>query len=126
MNKLPVELQLHILAFTYLPQDKNLMNDIHSYFRFTKTTSNLFSDNNWLANDMGLFLNNNLPTLFFGYEKEYTDVLQRMYRLRKCKRSQLKKQLTRLEDRNPSIIYVKVVGGLMTCHERDSFLRQQL
>jgi hypothetical protein len=135
-NSLPNELQLHILGFTYLPQKKELIDDIQTFYRFTARTSDCYNrrwiiemqsilpeDANWLANDIGRFLNKNHPTLFYGYLPQYTDVLQRMYKLNNSSPSQLRKNIIQLEDQ-PAKVHIKVVSALMTCQERQHFINE--
>jgi len=135
-NKLPTEIQFYILGFTYLPQKKELIDDIQSFYRFMAKSSECYyrrwiiemqsstlEDKNWLANDIGRFLNSNHPTLFYGYLPQYTDVLQRLYKLETFSQKELRKQIIKLEDR-ASKTHIKVVGGLMNCQERQDFMNE--
>ena len=136
-DNLPNEIQLHILGFTYLPQKKELIDDIHTFYRFTTRTSDCYykrwivgmhsllpEDANWLANDIMRFLNNDHPTLYYGYLPRYTDVMQRMYKLQKCTPAELVNQIVKLENIESSKVHLKVVSALMSCQERQDFINE--
>lgn len=133
-SKLPNEIIGKILGFYYSPQPIVLMEDIRSFYDFhaeaskyyyrywiTVLNSALNEDRNWLLNDLILFLNDYIATMY-GYTKNYCSVINRLHGLEKKPILQVIKHIISLYDR-PVNIQIKVICGLLTPRERGVFLK---
>jgi len=90
IQKLPIDIILYIIPYTYNLQNKNLLNDIINY----KETRNLLldlyykywiievqsqdpeQDKNWLINDIIAYANNDKATMY-GYVDNFYNIFRR-------------------------------------------------
>jgi hypothetical protein len=93
IQRLPKDIQLYILQYTYQPQSKRLLNDIehytetkiilfdlyHDYWEFFQTDSEEYK--HWLMNDIIAYLNHQKPTTY-GYVYHFYTIFGRNNRLK--------------------------------------------
>ena len=92
IQSLPRETQCEILSYTHRPQTPALCSDIQSYHRVRNTLQNCYDNRHpntpetpiddsstaWLSNDIGRFLNNDVPTMY-GFQTFYLDIFRRLF-----------------------------------------------
>lgn len=133
MEKLPFELQLKILSYTYQPQSSSLCFDIKSYVETKRQllflyetcdfkNSDLLS---WMINDLIVYWNRFQPALYYGFHKDFIGLVRRherfcqsganayIYLLRNFKKNQR-------EDVDISR-EINFIWGLMLHEERQDF-----
>lgn len=89
IEKLPLDIVLKIIPYTYCLQNKDLLSDIKNYTE-TKTIltdyyynywivflqSQELQDKYWLINDIFAYANNYNPTMY-GYDEEFYNIFKR-------------------------------------------------
>lgn len=130
MNRLPKDVLMHIISYTYSPQPKKLINDIRSYnlinhvndfyykLWIVEWQEAMFEDRYWLINDLCFFLNDYAP--LDEYSAEYYQAFRRLYRFRNCSDEDLQKLIDKIWH-EPINRQINTVWGLMTVHERNMF-----
>ena len=91
INSLPLELMEVIRKYTYKPQPKSLLNQITKLYTFKKILYSTYTllynyeldsqpnaIENWIDNDITLYLNDDQGTMY-GYRETIYDVLSRNY-----------------------------------------------
>ena len=83
MNKLPKELLFKIMSYTYEIQDKSMLEDIRSFHESRQIIYAIYLEKwghskiehhaDWIINDIGIFMNDNIPSMF-GYCKKCKDI----------------------------------------------------
>jgi hypothetical protein len=89
-RKLPIELQMYILAYTTRPQSSELLTDIHSFIEVRTSTKKLYfdffishlrepppEDLNWIINDLWRFFNSDYPLLYYGLKPDVFKIFKR-------------------------------------------------
>jgi hypothetical protein len=89
--KLPMDIILHIIPYTYQLQNKVLLSDIKSYTETKTLLSNDYynywiiemqyaeegyEDKYWLLNDIFVYANNDNPTMY-GYDEHFYNIFKR-------------------------------------------------
>jgi hypothetical protein len=89
IDKLPLDLVLHIIPYTYCLQNKTLLHDIKNYAESKKILSNYYynywiifiqsqepQDKYWLVNDLFAYANNYNPSMY-GYVEQFYNIFKR-------------------------------------------------
>jgi len=94
-HQIPLDIMKNcIMPLTYSPQSKELCTDIQSCYnvkqrlykkyteKFPRLPSTLHGESaeDWLSNDLGRFLNNDVPTIH-GYQEFYINIYRRLFSL---------------------------------------------
>jgi hypothetical protein len=127
MKTLPIELIHYIRFMTYCPKPKELLYDIQNYNIVKSTLSTLYykrficdarmktpEDRNWLSNDIYMFINNKLPSIY-GYTKNVYDIFNRNPNL--STRTAINKYIIKLNNGCVDT-EINIVLGLLTPEER--------
>ena len=132
MNKLPTDIVLHIIPYTYQLQNKNLLDDI---IDFTRSKTILFElyhkywiigmqyhdpneDKYWLINDIHAYANNYKATMF-GYVNNFYSIFKRNRYLKTNEDIDI--YVSNLEKRDVSS-QINVFLGLLTIEERNDII----
>jgi len=130
IRRLPDDLIIRIIPYTYSFQPKELIHDINSYFYGKKMVTTIYcgmwfdsyEDNNdkyWLINDLFAFANDYNPTMF-GYKKSFYNIFSRNIML-KNNESKINNYVIRLEDSEVNK-QINIFWGLFTPEERSDFM----
>lgn len=138
IHKLPLDIVLYILPYTYKPQKKELLEDIRNYY---ETKNELFSlyhqlyiiengdvepeDKNWLENDLIAYTNDYVATMFGFVEKHY-NIFQRNIFLHGSSLEETKENIDRYVmglDSHQVTFSINIYLGLLKPNERDEFIR---
>jgi len=148
VSKLPKEIQLIILSYTYSPQPKYLINDIKHFLLSRELIQRMYyhyweiyfeyepeADQNWLDNDLVGYMNDNQATMR-GYTKKMYTILQRSFYIQHNLRKMCIDKITPSNEKMVKslvkcMIYPKksirssnnILWGLLTTEERDEFIR---
>ena len=90
IQRLPIDIILYIIPYTYNLQNKNLLNDIRNYTETRSLLMKLYyeywiidaesqdseEDTNWLINDIMLYTNNDKATMY-GYVDNFYNIFKR-------------------------------------------------
>lgn len=130
IQRLPIDIILHIIPYTYNLQNKNLLDDIINY-KETKTllldlyykhwiidVQEIGEDKNWLINDIFAYANNYNATMY-GYIDRFYNIFKRKIYLQT--KEQIDKYVYNLE-RKDAIIQINIFLGLLTIHERNELV----
>jgi hypothetical protein len=132
-KRCPFEITSYIMQYTYMPQNKNLLNDIVNFTEKKQELYKLFLDYwildnepeeyiNWLSNDITLYTNNFRHTgeLYGG---GYTDIFyDRFFRNPFLKsKENVKKYIGKLSGSNVKK-EINIYLGLLTPTERQEFI----
>lgn len=138
IHKLPMDIVLRILPYTYNPQTKELLEDIRNNYQ---TKNELFSlyyqlyivengdeepeDKNWLDNDLVAYTNDYNATMYGFVEKHY-NIFKRNIFLHGSSIEETKANIDRfvlkLYSKNVTSV-INIYLGLLKPHERDEFIR---
>lgn len=109
IHRLPIELvREHILPYTYCPQSSELCEDIRDYYSvrhaivtlYTERYSNSDEDEfEWISNDLTRFMNQDLPTMYFGYRHFYVDKIRRLFLFRRKTMGEATRFIARLYEK---------------------------
>ena len=136
MNKLPTDIVLHIIPYTYQLQNKNLLDDI---IDFTRSKTILFElyhkywiigmqyhdpneDKYWLINDIHAYANNYKATMF-GYVNNFYSIFKRNRYLKTNEDIDI--YVSNLEKKDVSS-QINVFLGLLTIEERNDIILKLL
>jgi len=130
IRKLPDDLIIRIIPYTYSLQPKELIDDINSYFYRKKMVTYIYygiwfdsyeenNDKNWLINDIFAFANDYNPTMF-GYKESFHDIFSRNIMLKKDK-DKFNKYIIHLESEKVEK-QINIFWGLFTPEEREDFI----
>ena len=134
ISKLPENIKLHILSYTYLPQPKSLLLDIKSYLsthsmihkyyyyeiRAWPINSDEESKLNWLFYNLLLHSNNNIPVRN-GYVDYFYFILYRHYMLQNKSRQDVDIVVSRMNNKNITT-RINILWGLYKPLERIQFI----
>jgi len=136
IKRLPTDLINRIIPYTYNPQSKELLEDIHSYFTTKQIISEIFykryeylfayekdADMNWLVSDILCFMNHNRST-FYRYSEKLYEIYARNYMLRNVDRSIIKKIANNAYNKNIHFQF-RINWGLLLPEERENFIKIQ-
>ena len=127
-KKLPLEIIFtHIIPYTYNPQSKELINDIHSFYNTKEYLKKVYylrwkdtfeyeinADLNWLDNDISRFFNENQATMH-GYKNKCIQKYKRLYILQK---KQLETTIRYISKRRKAVQNINIQLGLLNPEER--------
>ena len=140
IQRLPMDIILQIIPYTYNLQNKDLLNDIVHY---KETRTLLFSlyhkywiidgqqiepeDKYWLINDIHAYANNYKATMY-GYIDKFYDIFKRNISLQTKTMDTIDKYVKLSEEKNINT-QINIFLGLLTIHERNelviAFYRKQ-
>lgn len=135
MNKLPVDIiREHILPYTYLPQTKELCDDVKSFTSIKTRLRQLYYDRwkdtfqyeenadlNWLDNDLIRFLNDDVATMN-GFTDKCVKKYSRLYVLRNSTNEAIFNYIYNHTGSNQTVTYsINLQLGILTPSERDEF-----
>ena len=132
INRLPLDIVLQIIPYTYNLQNKNLLDDIVNY---TETKTKLFElyykfwmidiisldpeeDKNWLINDIFSYANNHYASMY-GYTEFFYNIFKRNIFLQTNK--EIDKYVDNLEKKDV-LTQINIFLGLLTIKERKDIL----
>ena len=132
-NKLPLEIILtNIIPYTYTPQSKELINDIHSFNKTKQYLKEVYyvrwkdtfeyeidADLNWLDNDIHRFFNEDQATMF-GYKNKCIIKYKRLFCLQN---KQLETTIKYISKRRKPIQNINIQLGLLNPEERIRFIK---
>ena len=92
LDRIPEDIiREHILPYTYIPQSKNLCDDIRDFYVVSHELEMMYETiykdgyeneaKDWLSNDISRFMNKDYPTML-GYQQFYLQFYRRMYQLK--------------------------------------------
>ena len=127
LNKLPKELLFKILSYTYEIQDKSMLEDIRNFHKSRQIINAIYVEKwghsinehhmDWIINDIFIFMNNNIPTMFGSCAK--------------CKAIITRNPFVKNEEKYILYTEIKHVDsqiniflGLLTSKERNEFISQ--
>lgn len=102
IDRLPIDIVLQIIPYTYTLQNKNLLHDIVNYIETKKTLLKLYhcywmennqedEDKNWLINDIFAYANDYNATMY-GYVDKFYCIFERHICLQNQNKNQNKSQ----------------------------------
>jgi hypothetical protein len=132
INKLPLDIVLYIIPYTYQPQNKSLLNDIVNYNESKTTLLDLYykcwiierqmpdpeEDKNWLINDIFGYANN-YNALMYGYKDKFYNIFSRNILLQS--KEKIENYVCQLENKNVST-QINIFLGLLTTNERKDII----
>jgi len=132
IQKLPMDIVLRIIPYTYNFQNRHLLEDIQNYTESKKVLSELYhnfwiiqmqsenpqEDKNWLINDIFLYANQYNPTMF-GYIDNFYNIFRRNRYLQTNEK--IDKFVSDLEKKEVST-QINIFLGLFTANERNKFI----
>jgi len=132
MNKLPMDIVLHIIPYTYRLQNKNLLDDIIDFTRSKKILLELYHkfwivgmqyhDPNegkyWLINDIYAYANNYKATMY-GYVDNFYNIFKRNQYLKT--NEDIDTYIDNLEKKDVSS-RINIFLGLLTIKERNDII----
>ena len=127
IHKLPYNIILRIIPYTYNTQSKQLLQDITNYTKIKTQISQLYfdlwiiqrqepqpEDKNWLLNDIMSYANDDNPTML-GYVDKFYNIFKRMIQLQT--NEDVEKYVLLLEKKNVST-QINILLGLLHPNER--------
>ena len=131
--KLPENIKLHILSYSYSPQPKLLLADIKSYFYTYAVIYNYYyeiynwtmiedkeSNLTWLLYDLLLYSNHNFP-IRNGYVDYFYTMMYRHYMLQNKSKNIIDKVISKMHNKGVNT-RINILWGLYTPDERIQFL----
>jgi hypothetical protein len=129
IQRLPSDIILRIIPYTYNLQNKNLLNDIinykesrslllelyHNYWIIEAQSQDPEEDINWLINDIFAYANNDKATMY-GYVDNFYNIFKRNISLQKI--DTIDKYLIDLEKKTVKT-QINIFLGLLTITERN-------
>jgi hypothetical protein len=129
-KNLPIDIQYRILSYTYLPQPKDLLDDIENFYTTRNAIKQIyneiwidnsddFSPEQWIVNDMLEYINNG-NIYITDLEEEYYKILSRNPFLSSVTKmnSYIKKLYLKPGYNNE----INIICGLMTIEDRIDFI----
>jgi len=131
IDRLPLDIVLQIIPYTYNVQNKDLLNDIVNYKETKSLLLELYynywivyaqeepeQDRNWLINDIIGYANNDIGTLY-GYVDKFYTIFKRNIFLKTEKA--IDKYVKKLNKNNVNT-EINIFLGLLQANERDEFI----
>ena len=131
IDRLPLDIVLQIIPYTYNVQNKELLNDIISYRETHSLLSELYynywivyaeqeseQDRNWLINDIFGYANNDVATMY-GYTDNFYTIFKRNIFLQT--EEAIDKYVKILDKKNVNT-EINIFLGLLQANERDEFI----
>lgn len=123
IDNLPLELIYKIMSYILKPQPKFLLNDIKNYYSTKNLGMKLYSKRyetqpkqieNWFANDLNAYMNDNLPSMY-GYIEKYYDIYFRLKGV--VDKQQILNFVLKIH-KKPAIKEINTIWGLLIAEER--------
>jgi len=132
INRLPMDIVLQIIPYTYHLQDKKLLDDIlhyneskaalfelyHHFWIIERQSLEPEDDKNWLINDIFAYANNHHATMY-GYVEKFYDIFKRNNLLQTNEK--IDKYVCQLEKKQVAS-QINIFLGLLTIKERNDIL----
>ena len=132
IQRLPTDIILRIIPYTYNVQNKDLLNDIihykesrtlllelyHNYWIIEAQMQDPEEDINWLINDIIAYANNDNATMF-GYVDNYYNIFKRNIFLKTIEI--IDKYRNKLEEKKVQT-QINIFLGLLTIRERNDLV----
>lgn len=132
INRLPLDIVLQIIPYTYNLQNKNLLEDIVNYTETKKILFELYykfwmidlisldpqEDKNWLINDISAYANGYNATMY-GYIDQFYNIFRRNIFLQSNQK--IDKYLDQLEKKDVST-QINIFLGFLTIKERKDII----
>jgi hypothetical protein len=132
MNKLPMEIILQIISYTYQLQNKSLLDDIIDFTRSKKILLELYhkywiidmqyhdhnEDKYWLINDIYAYANNYKP-IMYGFNDKFYNIFKRNKYLKT--NEDIDTYVDNLEKKDVSS-HINIFLGLLTIKERNDII----
>ena len=132
IDRLPLDIVLQIIPYTYNLQDKNLLNDIINYKETRSLLLELYykywiidiqteneQDKYWLINDIIGYANNDKATMY-GYVDKFYNIFKRNIYLQT--NESIDKYINILEKKNVKT-RINIFLGLLTINERNDIIQ---
>jgi hypothetical protein len=132
IDRLPLDIVLQIIPYTYNLQDKNLLNDIINYKETRSLLLELYykywiidiqteneQDKYWLINDIIGYANNDKATMY-GYVDKFYNIFKRNIYLQT--NESIDKYINILEKKNVKT-RINIFLGLLTTNERNDIIQ---
>ena len=126
-NKLPNEILFKILSYTYEIQDKSMLEDIRNFHKSRQIINAIYVEKwghyinehhtDWIINDIFIFMNNNIPTMF-GYCTKCKDIITRNPFVKNEEKYILYTEIKHVDSQ------INIFLGLLTSKERNEFISQ--
>lgn len=119
-TKLPMDLRLRILPYTYQVQPSRLLQDIESYKQTKDTLLRVYhsywnsEDRDWLINDMFAYANHYKATMY-GYVDHFYYIFKRKPHLQTMEA--IDRYVNHLQEKDVKT-QINIVIGLFTVYER--------
>ena len=133
IQKLPLDIVLQIIPYTYNLQNKNLLNDIINYketktmllelyhnFWIIEMQSQKEEDKNWLINDIIAYTNGYNATMF-GYVDNFYNIFKRNIFLQK--NEDIDKYFYNFNNKEVTT-QINIILGLLTAKEREDLITE--
>jgi len=134
IQKLPFDIVLRIIPYTYNIQQKSLLNDIinftqvknilyelyYNYWMIEMQVQDPEEDKNWLINDILGYANNN-NAIMFGYVDNFYNIFKRNIVLKTKTKEEIKKYVKNIYNKEV-ISQINIFLGLFTTHERNELI----
>jgi hypothetical protein len=127
INRLPIDIVMHIIPYTYNLQSSRLLFDIVNYKEKKATLHKLYynfwiiiqqdvepEDKNWLINDIFLYANDNKASMY-GYVDNFYNIFKRCISLKT--KEEIDKYVYHLEKKDVNT-QINIFLGLLTPEER--------
>ena len=128
MNKLPIDVIFKILSYTYNPQNQPLLEDIRNFYKTRQIVNDIYIEKwkhstienykDWIINDMFIFLNYCIPTMF-GYCKKCKDIINRNSFVKNVESYIYYTELKKVDSQ------INIFFALFTTKEREEFILQE-
>lgn len=135
IDKLPIDIVMKIISYTYNFQNKELLDDVKNYTRIKKELFSLyynfwiiewdeaiFSDSEWLINDIQGYVNNFEATMY-GYVTKHYNIFKRFISL---KTNNDVDKYTKYLDNQPILTQINIYLALLTPMERNEIILHAL
>jgi hypothetical protein len=132
INKLPQDIVLRIIPYTYSVQNKDLLQDIINYKKMKKLLSKRYfnfwiiklennepEDKNWMINDLISFANDDNATML-GYVDKFYNIFKRNIQLQSKSKDIIDKYFYHLEKKDVNT-QINICIGLLRPDERERF-----
>lgn len=134
IHRLPLDIILYIIPYTYNLQNKNLLNDIIDYKKTRSLLLELYykywiieaqsqdpeEDKRWLINDIIAYANNDKATMY-GYVDNFYNIFKRNISLQT--NDNIDKYIIHLY-KKPAKTKINIFLGLLTIDERNDIINE--
>ena len=136
VQRLPMDIILQIIPYTYKLQNKDLLNDIihykvsrtlllelyHHYWIIEAQMQDPEEDINWLINDIIAYANNDIATMY-GYNNHFYNIFKRNAFLKTKTIETIDKYINKLNEKKVNT-QINIFLGLFTIHERNDLITE--